>query len=96
MPGPPSPRTPQQEMDDITRRLDFLRENTPDVSPNNTREQNSRFIAQKNQERFQNRQIREREKEKKNILKGIINKKKSRLNFNFPERPPYTPPRDDF
>ena len=96
MPGPPSPRTPQQEMDDITRRLDFLRENTPDVSPNNTREQNSRFIAQKNQERFQNRQIREREKEKKNILKGIINKKKSSLNFNFPERSPYTLPRDDF
>ena len=36
LPGPPT--TPQQEMDDIVRRLDYLRGNTPDVSPDNTRE----------------------------------------------------------
>ena len=73
-PGSLPPRTPQQEMEDIVRRLDFLRGNTPDVSPDNTREQNSRIIARKNQERFQNKRIKEREKELSNIPKGIINK----------------------
>ena len=34
LPGPPT--TPQQEMDDIVRRLDYLLGNTPDVSPDNT------------------------------------------------------------
>ena len=29
---------PQQEMDEITKRLNFLQGNTPDVSPDNTRE----------------------------------------------------------
>ena len=65
-------------MNDITRRLDLLRGNTSDESPDNTREQNSKIIARKNQERFQNRQIREREREIKNIPKGIINKRKSK------------------
>ena len=32
-------------MKDIVRRLDFLRGNIPGVSPDNTREQNSRIIA---------------------------------------------------
>ena len=80
----------------IVRRLDFLRGNTPNVSPDNTREQNSRIIAQKNQEIFQNRQIRERERETKNIPKGIINKRKFSLNFNFPNTLPYYPPGDVF
>ena len=61
-PCPLPPRTPHQEIDEIVRRLDFLRGNTPDVSPDNTMELNSRIIARKNQERFQNRQIKEREK----------------------------------
>ena len=91
-PGPPPPRTPQQEIDDIVRRLDILRGNTPDVSPDNTPAQNSRIIARQNQERFQNRQIRERERELSNIPKGIINKRKSSINFNFPDTPPQTPP----
>ena len=90
--GPPLPRTPQQEMDHIVRRLDILRGNTPDVSPDNTAAQNSRIIAWKNQERFQNRKIKEREKELSNIPKGIINKRKSSINFNFPYTSPYTPP----
>ena len=68
-PGPPPPKTPQQEMDEITKRLNFLRGTVPDVSPDNTREQNSRIIARKNQERFQNRQIREREREIKKHFK---------------------------
>ena len=96
MPGPPPRWTPQQQMDDIVKRLDFLQGNTYDVSPDNTPQQNSKIIAQKNQEKFQNRQIREREREIKNILKRIINKRNSRLNFNFPETPPYTLPGDDF
>ena len=54
-PGPLPPRTPQQEMDESVRRLDLLRGNTLDVSPDNTMEQNSRIIARKNQGRFHNR-----------------------------------------
>ena len=72
-PGPPPPRTPQQETDDTVRRLDILRGNTPDVSPDNTAAQNSGIIARKNQERFQNRQMKEREKGLSNIPKRIIN-----------------------
>ena len=90
-PGPPPPRTPQQEIDDIVRRSDILRRNTPDVSPDNNPAQNFRIIARQNQERFQNRQIRERERELPNIPKGIINKRKSSINFNFPDTPPQTP-----
>ena len=91
-PGPPPPRTPQQEMEEIVRRLDILWGNTPDVSPDNTPAQNSRIIARQNEERFQNRQIKERQNEISNIPKGIINKRKSSINFNFPDTPPPTPP----
>ena len=41
-------------MDEIAQRLDYLCGNTLDVSPNNTREQNSRIIARKNNEAFVN------------------------------------------
>ena len=85
-PGPPPPITPHQEMEDTVRRLDILQGNTPDVSPANTPAQNSRIIAQQNEERFQNRQIREREIS--NIPKGIVNKRKSSTNFNFPDMSP--------
>ena len=60
-------------MDEIVRRLNYLRRITPDVSPDNTSEKNYRIIARQNQDRFQNRQIKEREREIKNIPKGIIN-----------------------
>ena len=97
IPGPDLWRKiPKQEVDEIVRRLNWLRGNTPDVSPDKAREQNSQIIAWQNQERFQNRQIKEREREIKNIPKGIINKRKSSLNFNFPDTPPYTLPQDDF
>ena len=92
-PGSPPPSTPQQEIDDIGRRLDVLRANTPDVYPGNTPAQNSRIIARQNQGRFQNRQIRERERELLNIPKGIINKRKLSINFCFPDTPPQTLPR---
>ena len=71
-PGPPLPRTSQQEIDDIVRRLDILLGNTQDVSPDKTPAQNYRIIARQNQERFQNRQIRERKRELPNIPKGIL------------------------
>ena len=95
-PGPPQPRTPQQEMDDIVRRLDILRGNTPDVFPGNTPAQNSAIIARQNQERSQNRQIKQREKEISKIPKGIVNKRKSSINFNFPDSPLYTPPQRSY
>ena len=91
-PGSPPPRTSQQEIDDIVRRLDILWENTQDVSPDNTPAQNSRIIARQNQERFQNRQIRERKREFSNIPKGIINKMKLSIDFNFPDTASPTPP----
>ena len=66
-------------MDEIVRRLDLLRGNTLDVSPDNTMEQNSRIIAWKNQGRFHNRWIKEREKEllksQKELLIKIIEHK---------------------
>ena len=37
-PGQNLRKTPQQEIDEITRRFNILRGNTPDVSPDNTRE----------------------------------------------------------
>ena len=60
-PGPPGPpRNPQQEMDEVARRLDYLRVNMLDVSPDNTREQNSRIIARKKNEKFVNQQVKQR------------------------------------
>ena len=88
-PGPP--RTPQQEMDETARRLDYLRGNTLDVSLDNIREQNSRIIARKNNEKFVNQQVKQRQREISNLPKGIVNKRKSSMNFNFPETPPRTP-----
>ena len=88
-------KTPEQEIEEVTRRLNFLRGDTAEFSPNNTPELNLSIIAQQNAEKIQNRQIREREKEIKNIPKGIIKKRKTSLNFNFPGMPPYTPPRED-
>ena len=49
-------------MEEIVRRLDHLRGNTPDVSPYNTREVNSRIIARKNNKKFVNQQIRQRKR----------------------------------
>ena len=82
-------------MDEITRRLDYLRGYTPDVSPYNTREQNSRIIARKNNENFINQQIKQRQREISNLPKGIVNKRKSSMNFNFPDTPPPTPQEQD-
>ena len=85
-PGPP--RTPQQEMDEIARRLDYLRGSTLDVSLDNTRKQNYRIIAHKNNEKFVNQQVKQRQREISNFPKGIVDKRKSSMNFNFPDTPP--------
>ena len=91
MPGLPPWMTVQEEMDDIVRRLDYLRGNTPDISPDNTSLQNSRVVARKNNEKFVNQQIKERQREITKIPKGIVNKRKSSTNFNFPDTPHQTP-----
>ena len=44
--------TPQQKMDEITRRLDKLRGNKNELSPYNTPAQNSTIIAQQNNQKF--------------------------------------------
>ena len=44
-------------MDEIVKKLDYLRANTPDVSLDNTLLQNSRVIAWKNNERLVNQQL---------------------------------------
>ena len=54
--------TVQEEMNDIVRRLNYLRGNTPDVSPDNTPLQNSRVAARKNNEKFVNHHIKERQR----------------------------------
>ena len=78
-------------MDDIVQRLDYLRGNTPDLSPDNTREQNSRIIARKNDEKVVNQQVKQRQREISNLPKGIVNKRKSSMNFDFPETAPRMP-----
>ena len=74
-PGPGG-GTPTQTIDNLTKRLDKLRGNTNDVSPYNTPEQNSRIIMKKTNEKFVNWQINQREKELKQIPKGIVKKKR--------------------
>ena len=91
-PCPIPPQTPQQEMKEIYRRLDALKRNTQDVSPYNTRAQSSTIVARKNNEKFVKNQGKKREIA--NIPKGIVNKKKSTTNFNFPDTPPQMPEED--
>ena len=89
--GLPPQMTVQEEMDDIVTRLDYLRGNTPDVSADNTPLQNSRVVARKNNAKFVNQQIKERQREIAKIPKGIVNKRESSTSFNFPDTPPQTP-----
>ena len=67
-----------------------------DILGGNTPAENSRRIAEADEERFQNRRLREREREVSNIPRGIIKSRKSSLNINFSDTPPPTPFRDDF
>ena len=72
-------------MDEITRRLDRLRGNAADVSP--TREENSRTIAQKNNEKFENQQIKQRQRELSKLPKETVNKRRSSTIFRLPDTP---------
>ena len=54
----------------------------------NTPAENSRRIAQANDERFQNRRLRETEREILNIPMGIVKSTKSSMDINFPDNPP--------
>ena len=90
-PGPSRPpKTPQQEIDEITQRLHRLSGNTLDVSPYNTREKNSAIIAQKNNEKFVNQQIKQRQRELSKLPKGIVNNRSSSINYRLPDTPPPT------
>ena len=97
--------TPQQEMDEITRRLDKLRGNKDEVSPYNTPAQNSAITARQNNQKFLDWQMNQREREIKNTPKGIVKNRRSSINFQlpqinsikdykFPDTPPQTP--DDY
>ena len=97
--------TPQQEMDETARRLDKLRGNKNELSPYNTPAQNSAIIAQQNNQKFLDRQINRREREIKNIPKGIVKNRRSSINFQLPQinsiknyKFPDTPPQtaDDY
>ena len=77
--------TPQQKMDEITRRLDKLRGNKNELSPYNTPAQNSTIIVQQNNQKFLDRQINQREREIKNIPKGIVKNRRSSINFQLPQ-----------
>ena len=51
---------------------------------------------QANNERFQNRRLREREREISNIPRGIVISSRITMDTNFPDTLPPTPYRDDF
>ena len=63
----------------------------PDLHDENTPAENSRRIAQANEERFQNRRLTEREREISNIPRGIVKSRKSSMDIDFPDTPPPTP-----
>ena len=79
-------------MEVITRSLDKLRGNTQGLSPHNTPAQNARIIMQRTNQKFLDKQINQSEKELKNIPKGIVNKRKSSINFRPRFRLSITPP----
>ena len=69
-------QTKTQTIHDLIKRLDKLRGNTEDVLPYNTPEQNSKIIMRKNNEKFINQQLNQKEKELRQIPKGIAKKTK--------------------
>ena len=79
-------------MDEITRRLDRLCSNTPlELLPFNTKEENSRIIAQKNWQKVLDQRLNRREKELSQLPKGNVKKKRSSIKFKLPETPHVTP-----
>ena len=79
-------------MDEIRRRLDRLRSNTPlEVSPFNTKEDNSRIIAQKNCQKVLDQRLNRKEKKLSQLPKRNVKKKRSSIKFKLPETPLVTP-----
>ena len=68
----------------------------PDLYVENTPAENSRRIAHANEERFQNRRLREREREISNIPRGIVKTRKNSMAKNFPDTPHATPYSSDY
>ena len=52
------------------------------------------LLLEKIKNDFKIGELKKEKKESSNIPKGIINKRKSSINFNFPDTPPYTPSED--
>ena len=100
-PGPGPPKTPKQEVEEIEHRLNRLCGNTPlEVSPLNTKEENSRFIAQKNWQKVLDQRFNRREKELSQQPKENGKKKRScirsSMRFRLPDTPPVTPSFNDY
>ena len=62
-----------------------------DLYGGNSPQENLRHVAQANEERFQNRILRDREGEISTIPWGIVKPRRSSFNINLPETPPPTP-----
>ena len=100
-PGPGLPKTPKQEVEEIEHRLNRLCGNAPlEVSPLNTKEENSRIIAQKNWQKVLDQRFNQREKELSQQPKGNVKKKRScirsSMRFRFPDTSPVTPSFNDY
>ena len=68
----------------------------PDLFGRNIPAENSRRIAQANEETFQNRRLRDTEREISNIPRGIVKSRRSTMDINFSDTPPPTSFRDDY
>ena len=91
-PGPGLPKTPKQEVEEIEHRLNRLRGNTPlEVSLLNTKEENSRIIAQMNWQKVLDQRFNRREKELSQQPKGNVKKKRSCIRSSMRFRLPDTP-----
>ena len=63
----------------------------PDLYRGNSPQENSRRVAQTNEERFQNTILRDREREISKIPRGIVKSRKNSLNIHLSKTPPPTP-----
>ena len=62
----------------------------PDLYGGNSPQENSRRVAQTNEERFQNTILRDREREISNIPRGIVKSRKNSLNIHLSKTTPPT------
>ena len=88
-------------MEEIEHRLNRLYGNALlEVSPLNTKEENSRIITQKNWQKVLDQRFNQREKELSQQPKGNVKKKRScirsSMRFRFPDTSPVTPSFNDY